>query len=151
MHEYKVTIVKIVDGDTIDVDIDLGFGVWLRGERVRLSNIDTPESRTRNKIEKLFGKASANRVKEFFDTEGDIIMMSREFKKGKYGRIMADFKVQEEVRPLCTTLIQEGYAVPYHGQSKESIKQDHLANRNRLVFEKKVIIPEELLEEYNGQ
>ena len=51
MYEYKVKIIKIIDGDTVDVDIDLGFGVWLRNERVRLYGIDTPESRTRDKVE----------------------------------------------------------------------------------------------------
>ena len=45
MHEYKCTVVRIIDGDTVDVDIDLGFGVWMRKERVRMFGIDTPESR----------------------------------------------------------------------------------------------------------
>ena len=52
MYEYKCKIVKIVDGDTVDIDLDLGFGVWLRDERVRIMGIDTPESRTSDKIEK---------------------------------------------------------------------------------------------------
>ena len=55
MYEYKCNIVKIVDGDTVDVDIDLGFGVWLKDERVRIMGIDTPESRTSDKTEKIFG------------------------------------------------------------------------------------------------
>ena len=54
MYEYKAKLIKVVDGDTVDVDIDLGFGVWLRNERVRIMGIDTPESRTRDKVEKLF-------------------------------------------------------------------------------------------------
>ena len=54
MYEYKVNILKVVDGDTVDVDIDLGFGVWLRNERVRIVGIDCPESRTSDKIEKVF-------------------------------------------------------------------------------------------------
>jgi len=52
MYEYSCTIARVVDGDTVDVDIDLGFGLWVRGERVRIHGIDTPESRTRDKIEK---------------------------------------------------------------------------------------------------
>ena len=55
MYEYKATIKKIVDGDTCDVDIDLGFDVWLRDQRIRLHGIDTPECRTRNKAEKAHG------------------------------------------------------------------------------------------------
>ena len=57
MYEYRARIVKIVDGDTVDVDIDLGFGIWLTDERVRIMGIDTPESRTSDKVEKVFGKA----------------------------------------------------------------------------------------------
>ena len=59
MHEYKAKVIKVVDGDTIDVDLDLGFGIWLRNERVRLYGIDTPESRTSDKEEKVYGKAAA--------------------------------------------------------------------------------------------
>ena len=55
MYEYKCKIRKVVDGDTVDVDIDLGFGVWLRKQRVRLVGIDTPESRTKDLEEKKYG------------------------------------------------------------------------------------------------
>ena len=55
MYEYNFKLVKVVDGDTIDVDIDLGFGVWLRNQRIRMMGIDTPESRTRDLEEKKFG------------------------------------------------------------------------------------------------
>ena len=64
MYEYRTNLLKVVDGDTVDVDIDLGFGIWLRNERVRIMGIDTPESRTRNKGENLFGKCSGKRLKE---------------------------------------------------------------------------------------
>ena len=64
MYEYKCKVNKVIDGDTVDVDIDLGFGVVLTDERVRVMGIDTPESRTRNKVEKLFGLASKARLKE---------------------------------------------------------------------------------------
>ena len=58
MYEYRAKIVRIIDGDTVDVDIDLGFGIWMKNERVRIMGIDTPESRTRDKVEKKFGLAS---------------------------------------------------------------------------------------------
>ena len=58
MFTYGAKLVRVVDGDTVDIDIDLGFGVWLKNERIRLYGIDTPESRTRDKVEKKFGKAA---------------------------------------------------------------------------------------------
>ena len=64
MYEYKCTIVRVIDGDTVDVDIDLGFGIIMADERVRIMGIDTPESRTSDKVEKLFGKAAKARLKE---------------------------------------------------------------------------------------
>ena len=62
MYEYNVRLVRVVDGDTVDVDLDLGFGVWLRNERVRIIGIDTPESRTSDKMEKIFGLAAKERL-----------------------------------------------------------------------------------------
>ena len=64
MYEYKAKIVKVIDGDTVDVDIDLGFGMWMKDERVRIMGIDTPESRTRDLVEKQFGLAAKARLKE---------------------------------------------------------------------------------------
>ena len=58
MHEYSCVITRVVDGDTVDVDIDLGFGIWIHKERVRLYGIDTPESRTRDLVEKKYGFAA---------------------------------------------------------------------------------------------
>ena len=62
MYEYRVNIIKVIDGDTVDVDIDLGFGVWIKDERVRIMGIDTPESRTSDKVEKKFGLAAKKRL-----------------------------------------------------------------------------------------
>ena len=64
MYEYRATIIKVVDGDTVDVDIDLGFVIIMKDERVRIMGIDTPESRTRDKVEKKFGLAAKTRLKE---------------------------------------------------------------------------------------
>ena len=58
MWTYRAKVIRVIDGDTVDVDIDLGFGIWQKNERVRIMGIDTPESRTRNKIEKKFGLAA---------------------------------------------------------------------------------------------
>ena len=71
MYDYRAKIVKVVDGDTVDVDIDLGFGVWLKDERVRLVGVDTPESRTRDLVEKAFGLAAKQFVVDFVEQEGE--------------------------------------------------------------------------------
>jgi micrococcal nuclease len=73
MYEYNATVIKVVDGDTVDVDIDLGFGICLKDERVRIMGIDTPESRTRDKVEDLFGEAAKARLKELMKNGGKLI------------------------------------------------------------------------------
>lgn len=141
MFEYNVDVLRIIDGDTIDVDIDLGFDIWLRNERIRLNGVDTPESRTSDKVERLFGVLAKHRVKQYLENDGKggkVTLISKSFKQEKYGRIMADLRIEGQIRTLCATLITEGYAVPYRGQSKESITKDHLANRERLIFEGKI-------------
>ena len=67
MYEYRCKVKRVIDGDTVDIDIDLGFGVWLKGERVRLYGIDTPESRTRDKVEKIYGLEAKKYVQKFLD------------------------------------------------------------------------------------
>src|SRR5210317_2004060 len=96
MYEYKCKIIKIVDGDTVDVDLDLGFGVWLRDERVRIMGIDTPESRTSDKLEKIFGLAAKNRLKELLGKTANLktrIAKDGEDLRGKFGRVLGDFDV----------------------------------------------------------
>ena len=141
MYEYKAQVLRIIDGDTLAVNIDLGFDVWIHNEVIRLNGIDAPEVRTTDPVEKFFGTLAKNRIKEYLDndgTTGAVTLVSKTFKKEKYGRVTADLKVQGQIRSLCAVLVGEGYAVPYHGQSKESIDRDHLANRERLIFEGKV-------------
>jgi micrococcal nuclease len=140
MYEYRATIVKIVDGDTVDVDIDLGFNVVLRDERVRIAGIDTPESRTRDLEEKKFGLASKARVKQLLGKTCVLktqINKSGEDMKGKFGRILGDFNVYDSDtdswKLLTSILISEGHAVPYHGQNKDDVQKAHLANRVKLL------------------
>ena len=140
MYEYRATIVKIIDGDTVDVDIDLGFNVVLKDERVRIAGIDTPESRTRDLEEKKFGLAAKARVKELLGKTCVLktqINKSGEDMKGKFGRILGDFNVYDSTtdswKLLTSILISEGHAVPYHGQNKEDIQTAHLANRVKLL------------------
>lgn len=140
-NEYDVKVLKVVDGDTVDVDINLGFGVVLTDERVRIMGIDTPESRTSDRVEDLFGEAAKARLKELM--EGDAKLITTENKKGedmkgKFGRILGDFYVErfEGKRERVTdVLIEEGHAVAYFGGSKEEIQLKHMANRQKLLRE----------------
>jgi micrococcal nuclease len=140
-NRYGVKVLKIVDGDTVDVDIDLGFGITLRDERVRIMGIDTPESRTSDKVEKVFGLASKDRLKELLGKEAILVTYedkNGEDMKGKFGRILGDFVVEEwegEEKLVTEVLIEEGHAVKYHGQNKADVEVAHLANRNRLMTE----------------
>jgi micrococcal nuclease len=140
MYEYRATVLKVVDGDTVDVDIDLGFGVMLKDERVRVMGIDTPESRTSDKVEDLFGEAAKARVKELLSDQVVLkteVNKNGEDMKGKFGRILGDFEVYDSNkdcwRKLTAILIEEGHAVPYHGQSKDDVQAAHLANREKLL------------------
>ena len=136
-NEYDVKVIKVVDGDTVDVDIDLGFGVTLTDERVRIMGIDTPESRTRDKVEDLFGEAAKARLKELMKDGGKLITTEDrkgEDMKGKFGRILGDFRVADG-RKVTEILIEEGHAVAYFGGSKEEVQMKHEANRAKLLRE----------------
>jgi micrococcal nuclease len=138
MYEYKCKVLRIVDGDTVDIDIDLGFGIWMHRERVRIMGIDTPESRTRDKVEKTFGLASKARLKDMLPI-GSIQILKTEIdrsgedKKGKFGRILGDFLIDD--RRVTEILVEEGHAVAYFGGSKEEIAAKHLVNRDKLLRE----------------
>jgi|TARA_R110000744_G_scaffold117977_2_gene220450 micrococcal nuclease len=129
---YKCVIQRIVDGDTIDVNIDLGFGIWLYKERIRIAGIDTPEKRTRDKVEKIFGLAATAKAHELVPEGSHCIIRTRRDKAGKYGRTMGDF-VLEDGRLYTNIMIESHHAVPYEGQSKDLIEAAHLVNREILI------------------
>jgi micrococcal nuclease len=140
MYEYRARVIKVVDGDTVDVDIDLGFGVWLKDERVRIMGIDTPESRTRDKVEKKFGLAAKARLKELLGATPILktqVGKGGEDMKGKFGRILGDF-LTEDGKKCGELLIKEGHAVKYMGGAKEDVEKQHMKNRARLIKEGKV-------------
>ena len=113
MFEYACKVLRVVDGDTIDVNIDLGFNIWHRG-RVRMAGIDTPESRTRNLEEKKLGLASKARLKELLKGQKVSIQCTKE--KGKFGRILADVMVGDT--NINKQLMAEGHAREYQGGKK---------------------------------
>ena len=120
MYEYKIkTIDHIVDGDTFDCTLDLGFSISHK-IRVRMYGINTPESRTRDLEEKARGLASKKRLIELLEEhEGDLILQTN--KKGKYGRYLGTLLVDEnggdgeEYKNINRQLIEEGFAVEYFG------------------------------------
>ena len=133
MFEYKCNLVKVVDGDTVDVDIDLGFGVWLRKQRIRLYGIDTPESRTRDKVEKVYGLAAKDFLSKMLST-GEMSIKTHKDAKGKFGRILGELFMKTSVGELSLnkSLVENSHAVRYYGQSKEVLLSEHLTNRKIL-------------------
>ena len=135
MYEYRCKVVKIVDGDTVDVDIDLGFGVWLKKERIRMFGIDTPESRTRDLDEKKYGLMAKDYITRLLDDEGGIVLKTRKDAEGKYGRILGELLRTTDFADTSINdlMIKNHHAVSYHGQSKEDIAEQHIKNRDLVV------------------
>ena len=140
--KYRVSsLEKVVDGDTIDVNIDLGFDVCTK-QRVRLLGIDTPESRTRDLEEKKFGLLSKKKLKEWClkavaSEKDDIEIQLRcpeADSRGKFGRVLAEVWVSEEGHwtNVNRWMCEEGYAVPYVGQNKADVEALHMKNRERV-------------------
>ena len=127
MYEYKCRIVKVVDGDTVDVDIDLGFGVWMKDQRIRLYGIDTPESRTSDDQEKVYGLAAKDFVVKWTNA-GDLSLKTFKDDRGKFGRILGEIWYGGE-HNINQLLVDNHHAVRYHGQSKDDIAEEHLKNR----------------------
>ena len=129
MYEYKCKVTRVVDGDTVDVIIDLGFDIAY-SSRVRLFGIDTPESRTRDKDEKARGLISKDFLKSYLD-RGGVVIRTRKDKKGKFGRVLGEMVVEDiNINEL---MIKEHHAVKYLGQSKDDIEAEHLVNRQKLI------------------
>ena len=131
MYEYGCTVTRVVDGDTIDVILDLGFSV-LHKCRVRLYGIDTPESRTRNKDEKARGKLAAKFLEDSINNGKQVILRSKlKDSKGKYGRVLGEVIVDDiNINEL---MVKRYLAVKYYGQSKQDIEAEHLLNRQKLI------------------
>jgi micrococcal nuclease len=116
---YRVKqVLKVVDGDTIDADIDLGFDISLT-KRVRLSGVDTPESRTTDKREKALGLESKEWLKNRLEFAKDIVIKTQlPDSTEKYGRILGKLYINNEEKSLNEQMIDEGYAWSYMGDTK---------------------------------
>ena len=142
MYEYKCKIVKVIDGDTTDVDIDLGFGVWLKKQRIRFYGIDTPESRTSDKVEKIYGLMAKEVVLSYLPVGSTQTLRTKQDGKGKYGRILGEFLIHDAKTDAQITLndfmIREHYAINQIRKNKEKIKYKYIVN-NSLEKKKKNI------------
>ena len=134
MYEYRCKIVKIIDGDTVDVDIDLGFGVWMHKERIRLYGIDTPESRTRDLDEKKYGLIAKGWIEKFMPVGSMQTLITQKDKSGKFGRILGKFRVNDGSYDIILNdwMITNHHAVAYYGQSKQDIAEQHIINRGHV-------------------
>ena len=126
-----VKLKKIVDGDTIDVVLDLGFDILYKS-RVRLYGIDTPESRTRNLDEKVRGKMASAFLRKAIE-EGEKVCIQTKLKdsRGKFGRVLGDVVVDGV--NINQSMVDNHHAVKYFGQSKDDIEEEHLKNRQILI------------------
>ena len=129
MYEYSCKIIRVVDGDTVDVDIDLGFDTWRRGERIRLYGVDTPECRSRSATEKKAGLLAKGFVMQMLHEGGTYKLTTKE--KGKFGRYLGTIKIDGE-SSINAALVKERLAVPYYGQSKVRVQEAHKANYKAL-------------------
>ena len=131
-YSYRVKkVTKIVDGDTIDVLLDMGFDI-LYQQRVRLFGIDTPESRTRDLEEKKCGLLSKYFLKAELSLGKKITVKTyKGDETGKFGRILGDIWI--DGKSVNQKMCDKGYAVPYYGQNKDLVEEAHLKNRKRLA------------------
>ena len=119
MFEYRIKqVLKVVDGDTVDVDIDLGFSISY-SQRLRLAGIDTPESRTKDKFEKTLGLESKEYLRSRLkDSEFILVKTEKPDSTEKYGRILGWIYVNGETKSLNEQMIEDGYAWVYMGETK---------------------------------
>ena len=131
MYEYSCKVERVVDGDTIDVVLDLGFDILYKS-RVRLYGIDTPESRTRDLDEKARGKLAKNFLKDAID-QGEKVVIQTKLKdsRGKFGRVLGEVVVDGV--NINVKMVDENHAVAYYGQSKDEIIAEHRKNRELLI------------------
>jgi micrococcal nuclease len=134
MYQYKCKINKVLDGDTVDIDLDLGFNIVLANQRVRMAGVDTPESRTANKEEKPRGLLSKKKLAEKLPIGSwQIIETQRsDNNDDKFGRILGVFMLEDGTN-VNDWLIKNNYAVPYKGDNKELTQADHQVNKKILM------------------
>ena len=134
---YRISkVTKVVDGDTIDVIMDMGFDIMYKS-RVRLFGIDTPESRTRNLDEKKRGLLAKKYLQEALKAGNKLsIKTHKDNETGKFGRILGDVFI--DGKSINAQMVKDFMAVPYTGQSKQAIEKLHEANKLMLIKQGKI-------------
>jgi micrococcal nuclease len=134
MYQYKCKIIKVLDGDTVDIDLDLGFKIILANQRVRMAGVDTPESRTTIAEEKVRGLLSKKKLAEKLPIGSWQIIETQkpDSNDDKFGRILGVFVLEDGTR-VNDWLIQNNYAVPYKGENKDLTQAEHQANKKILI------------------
>ena len=134
MYQYKCKIIKVLDGDTVDIDLDLGFKIILANQRVRMAGVDTPESRTVIAEEKVRGQLSKKKLAEKLPIGSWQIIETQkpDSNDDKFGRILGVFILEDGTR-VNDWLIQNNYAVPYKGENKDLTQAEHQANKKILI------------------
>lgn len=138
MYEYRAKVVRVIDGDTIIVDIDLGFNTWLKNQSIRLEGINTPEVRTKDELEKKVGLFVKDEVERLIGKSCDVILETILDKSEKFGRILGIFHTTDGIN-LNEYLVEQRYAVAYFGQSKEQIAEEQNSNINWLIENKNIL------------
>ena len=134
MYQYKCRINKVLDGDTVDIDLDLGFNIVLANQRVRMAGIDTPESRTTDKEEKPRGMLSKKKLSEKLPVGSwqRINTMKTDSNDDKFGRILGEF-ILEDGTNVNQWMIDNNYAVLYQGENKDNVQNQHQLNKKILM------------------
>ena len=134
MYTYNAKVIKIIDGDSVFMDVDLGFGCHLlgdgRGVNIRLHGLDAAEVRTRDRAEKAHGLLAKACVEEHLKVGETYQITTRE--RGKFGRYLATIKLKGKRVTINYLLIKLLLAVPYHGENRATIRKLHEKNRVKL-------------------
>ena len=117
-HNYSAKVLRVVDGDTADAMIDLGFDTWVK-KRIRFYGVDTWESRTRNLEEKKKGLAAKDYVKDLLENSDEGKFLLKSYGVGKYGRVLGELFVKGEEKSVNELLKENGHAYEYHGEKKK--------------------------------
>ena len=117
-YEYSAKLVRVVDGDTCDALIDLGFDTWVK-KRIRFKGVDTWECRTRDKEEKVKGLAAKAFTRDLLENSDDGKFALRSYGVGKYGRVLGELFVKGKTTSVNDLLLENGHAYEYEGGKKK--------------------------------